>query len=239
MSSSIKSSYKVMLSFWLVVLGIVALDIVGRTGAGRSSGQDDRVVVNLPSNSLSAGVAGWQCTRFVPPADQDEDLYDGGCYIHSWDCRNDDLFARVAFDQIPKKGWHELSSCYRGNGWTLVNRNVVEAYGGSGESWNYVVTILRLPTGEKAVLAFSIFDQYGDAIQPPEDLTKPSDVVSMIRDRIDRTDQRLYPDGRSCLQCQVLADIGEVEDSEAVAAVAQLHLASREIFRNTWLKGMR
>jgi exosortase len=67
---------------------------------------------------------------------------------------------RVSID-APFAGWHELSRCYQGQGWTLEGRQVLEE---AGLSW--VEARFSKATGEHACLAFCLMDLDGVPLTP-------------------------------------------------------------------------
>ncbi len=63
----------------------------------------------------------------------------------------------------PFQGWHELTSCYLGNGWTSLERSVQP---GEGRSGSFAVARLERPPTLNGELLFSLFDDHGKVLEP-------------------------------------------------------------------------
>jgi exosortase len=92
-----------------------------------------------------------------------------GSYSTSWQLNqlNQDRSCHFSCD-YPFTDWHELSVCYRGNGWKIDSgqwgRRI---HVPSDSNWPVVSVDLRQPTGAQAFLIFSFFDAYGRPVRPP------------------------------------------------------------------------
>jgi exosortase len=73
--------------------------------------------------------------------------------------------------------WHELTDCYRGQGWKMMSREVVVPPAKSDASREgedaetkgpYVLAEFTHPDGRVAALFFSLFDRQGRVVEPPE-----------------------------------------------------------------------
>ncbi len=88
----------------------------------------------------------------------------------------------------PFNGWHELSICYRGNGWTMNSRTVKTVSG--YENWPVVMVDLENRNGSHALLLFSLFDEQGNAIRTPgEDVLRlgfVGRVIHLIQQRVSK-----------------------------------------------------
>ena len=73
----------------------------------------------------------------------------------------DDQVARVSVD-FPFLGWHELTRCYAGQGWTEVSREVRA----ENETGPYVAVQLSRDSGEAGYLLFSLFDGSAQPVEP-------------------------------------------------------------------------
>lgn len=193
--------------------------------------------IDLLEDALPETLNDWKRTHFTPPADHDEALLGSGCYLHAWEYSQNGLNARASFDQIPKKGWHELSQCYRGNGWIVEDRRLLEPDEGEEFPWICVVVKLKSPMGVPATLVFSIFDQFGEPIDPATGAELSNELTAIFSRRTRRVSKNKYPNGRACLQCQLLvtgpnAEVLGAEQNDIV----QLHLATRQRFKEVWLR---
>ena len=81
----------------------------------------------------------------------------------------------------PFTEWHELSYCYGGHGWNLRSRRTSEAAGWTTpeDEFPFVELVLTKPTGEYGYVLFSIIDERGGAVPPPD----PS-LRSTLKNRI-------------------------------------------------------
>ena len=64
-----------------------------------------------------------------------------------------------------KKGWKELTVCYRSIGWTMTKRELIED---SNEGWNYVRADFENASGQHGALWFCHFDGAGTPLSPPK-----------------------------------------------------------------------
>jgi hypothetical protein len=87
-----------------------------------------------------------------------------GQFSSQWRYRRGALECRVSVD-YPFQGWHELTNCYRGNGWTLIARRVVADRSGASR-WPRVEADLGQPAGERGWLMFGLFDRRGEPVAP-------------------------------------------------------------------------
>ncbi len=72
-----------------------------------------------------------------------------------------------SFDQ-PFPGWHELSTCYKNQGWEIVQRRTrIEKIEGSETEWPYVTVQMKNSVGQYAILVFSMFDSFGEPYIAP------------------------------------------------------------------------
>lgn len=82
-----------------------------------------------------------------------------GQFSERWRYRNGASEAVVASD-YPFTGWHHLEVCYTGIGWQVESRDV------SKDDWPFIVVRFSKPTGEQAVLLYSMFDASGEPLKP-------------------------------------------------------------------------
>ena len=65
----------------------------------------------------------------------------------------------------PFRGWHELTGCYLGNGWTFLERSVQP---GEDRGGSFTVVRLERSPGLNAELLFSLFDDHGKVMRPSQ-----------------------------------------------------------------------
>jgi exosortase len=102
-----------------------------------------------------------------------------GDYSWVWRYAQDDKWAVVALD-YPFSGWHELSGCYLGQGWTLEQRQLRRAAAASGgvpECWAQCTFVKSLE--RYGYLWFGLFDEYGRPVEP-----RPKDYGGRLRARL-------------------------------------------------------
>ncbi len=65
----------------------------------------------------------------------------------------------------PFRGWHELTGCYLGNGWTSLERSVQP---GEGRGGSFTLARLERPPALNAELLFSLIDDQGKVLEPSQ-----------------------------------------------------------------------
>lgn len=200
----------------------------------------ERGDIRLKREDLSSDCAGWKQVAFTPPEDADQ-LPDGQYWwVHQWMYTRDGQSAGVCFDQLGLNHWHELTHCYQGLGWTLIGRSVQKEESAShGQAWEYVVADFKRETGEYATLVFSTFYEDGtpaDALRIglDHDWNEKPDLTTGFMNRLTASDLEL-PKHERALQCQVFSVHTNESKADAVHELTQLHLVSRQTFRDKWL----
>ena len=103
-----------------------------------------------------------------------------GEFSRQWRYRLDSVQVTVAVD-FPFRGWHELTQCYQGLGWTLKDRVVRDGNGSEPErTGTSVEALFERPPGRHAVLIFGIDDKGGNDLEPP-----PTRTMLEIGGRLD------------------------------------------------------
>ncbi len=121
----------------------------------------------IDSQNLPATLCGLQQAEFTRQDRDTESIFGKHSRTYEYRDPNSDERYMVSFDFPFANGWHELTVCYKGNGWAPKDRKVRRALEVSGEAaWDYVEADFDKPGGECAFLAFSLFDQYGDPLRP-------------------------------------------------------------------------
>ncbi len=88
-----------------------------------------------------------------------------------WQFRSPNCAAVASIDQV-FPGWHELTTCYKNQGWNLVTRKRklptdVLGESASDDNWPFIEATFQKKTGEKGYLLFSHFDAFGEGIDAP------------------------------------------------------------------------
>jgi hypothetical protein len=122
-------------------------------------------------------------------------------------------------------GWHDLTICYTGVGWSLSKYpNVTAATGSNEASWKYAEADFTRPDGNVALVVYSVFDETGRGLNPPS---------HSIFDDIWRSLEKQYRHSRTEKQFQIQVFTtaeGNITDAQRATARKLLFLA-REQFR--------
>jgi hypothetical protein len=190
----------------------------------------------LERDALPETIGEWRCTQFQP-ALAPEKLPEGQYWwTHSWNYSNTPLVSIVSFDQAGFADWHELTVCYRAIDWQMKDRRIIPAVSGTAGSWNVVLAEFERQSGDRALLAFSLFNQDGQPIESPD-----SDFKNTEGTILDRFQGRVNPRQFhiSALQTQVFVQHHSVLSEESVQEIIELHLQTRDRFREVWLEQSR
>lgn len=105
-----------------------------------------------------------------------------------WQFRSPTCAAVASLDQT-FPGWHELTTCYRNQGWILKSRTRRTPEQVLGESaadnnWPYIEATFEKKTGEKGYLLFSHFDAFGEGIDAPSEWNSINSFMIRARNRL-------------------------------------------------------
>ena len=107
-----------------------------------------------------------------------------------WQFRSNSCAAVASLDQT-FPGWHELTTCYKNQGWKLVENGrkkvrPVDILGpaGADNKWTYIEAKLEKKTGEKGYLLFSHFDAFGNGVDAPENWSTFNSIMIRARNRM-------------------------------------------------------
>lgn len=127
-------------------------------------GRFDILAADISESFLNQRENNWELTDFREV--NRDSIIDEGAYSKVWTYRTNLQSPALPIDvslDYPFHGWHELISCYRAQGWTVLERNVRE-----GESQTAFVEVqLQRPSGEYGFLLFALFDGQGRRLNPP------------------------------------------------------------------------
>ncbi len=194
------------------------------------------VTTVLNEGDLPAVVDNWERKEFE--AQDHGHGSDLGRHSDRWQYVGPKCAMSASLDQA-FPGWHELTTCYRNQGWKLVSRMVVtpsgDEFGIDGKPWQMVVAEFERETGERAYLVFSLFDAFGQPFDPPGDW-------GMLKSFLIRASNRLSNRIRANLfqgdayQTQIfLVRYGVIPDDIKEEAVAR-YLVLREQMRKRFLE---
>ena len=128
-------------------------------------------------------------------------------------------------------GWHELTRCYQGLGWNLLERthHTPEAKEGE-EPWAYIIATFEKDTGEKGYLLFSHFDAFGQPVAAPEQWGTINSFFVRARNRLSRRIRANLFDGET-YQTQVFLQSYNGFDDEVKEEAKQRYLEIRDVMR--------
>lgn len=159
----------------------------------------------LPAGLVPQSFAGWTLFPDVPdgtkttlPDGTEADALDGfkaeqrradsqwGAYSRTWQYGKGSKKLVLSID-YPFHGWHELTICYRADGWTLEGRTLVDVPR-EGQAAQIVApgekcvkSVLRRPeVGSYAYLLFTTFNDREQVLKAPENLS----LYQRLRDRV-------------------------------------------------------
>lgn len=224
-----------------VIVGLVGLMVTAQiltrifgTGSVAASAGPARGDIRLTEDVLPAELNGWKVVAFQEPKEGDVPGVIG--WSHSWTLQKDQHQVLVSFDQVGFMGWHELTLCYEAIGWVLNDRQVRTVEQSPSEDvWSYVQAQFEQQTGERTVLMYSIFNGGGDSVVPSNDLNHTTGVLDRLK-QAGGARKKTGAEASRCLQVQLLIPSGKQFPEEYREEMAQLHFATREIFRSHWTK---
>ncbi|MBC7965079.1 MAG: exosortase U [Fuerstia sp.] len=224
---------------WWIVLVVVAMvamqyisTLVNSSSQLPGTARGDLV---LQPDDLPREIHGWRQTGFEPakpPEQLPERQY---WWTHSWNYTNGTLNSIVAFDQATWMNWHDLTSCYQSSGWQVSKRDIVDENEIVGD-WPCVVAEFQKDGNDRGYLLFSMFYDDGVPVDPRNsDYDRPDQdaLGDRFKRRISQNEAR--SSGRS-FQCQFFLRHRDDLAPEEKKQIMQLHLESREQFRNNWLQ---
>lgn len=122
-----------------------------------------------------------------------------GARSQTWHYRKGSRDLIVSID-FPFRGWHELTICYRADGWNMKSRKVVDiarpasASGVIGTGEKCVETVMERPElGSHSYLVFTSFNDRQEALAVAEQLS----IVQRLKDRLNGFWERIRTLGRS------------------------------------------
>ena len=155
----------------MVVCGVLQLNDVRRSYSEASKLKvqffEADVVLPYEEADLPKELDGWSLIGYKA-ADR-RGGSDLGEHSDSWSFQTSRYMAEVSMDQT-FPGWHELTTCYANQGWTVTERIKKTAeyeIDGKTVSWPYIEAHLEKKTGERGFLLFSHFDAFGMPVEAP------------------------------------------------------------------------
>jgi exosortase/archaeosortase family protein len=148
---------------------------------------DDNVMVDFEKDDMPETVDSWKQVNYE--MEQRFIGSDLGQRSDVWQFRSPTCAAVVSLDQT-FPGWHELTTCYKNQGWRLVENGRVRRFPSEyidapeGEQWTYIEARFEKSTGEKGYLLFSHFDATGEGMNAPENWGTLNSFLIRARNRM-------------------------------------------------------
>jgi exosortase len=151
-----------------------------------------------------------------------------------WKYTSPKIAATVSLDQ-PFPGWHELTTCYKSTGWSLVNRTRKDVTTSDGTNWPYVVAEFKRETGERGFLTFALFNSVGGPVDPPARWNRLFHLISGVKNRMSNRIRASLFDN-STYQVQAFAiTYGDKFNKSVTDEIETNFLAIRDIIREQFL----
>ncbi len=131
-------------------------------------------------------------------------------------------------------GWHELTTCYKNQGWQVRSRQVASHdKGEEASNWPFVVVHLTKNTGERGYLLFSLFDSQGQPVDPPMDSFNA--FIVRVQNRLSNRIRATLFDGEA-YQTQLFMQSFNEFDEDIQEEAKERYLQAREIFRDKFVE---
>ena len=241
----------------LVVLALPPVLLVGPAKLVTDAVGDD-FIVPIEANFLTTPVrtnaeryVGWSL-EFTNQEERDRSSV-WGKHSTSWQLTadaGDGVSCHFSCD-YPFTDWHELSQCYRGNGWRIDpdggGREVLipEASDGVAGGWPIVMVPMVQQTGARALLLFSFFDSRGLPVDPPPVDASLQDFGGRMKLLVNRRWNKSYGPRQVTYQVQAFMPTGgpltESQKRDLVAAYRSMReeVRSKYVDRSSVADGDR
>ena len=224
----------------LALCGVVQIGQVGRAFADptiKIHFFDPDVTVPFEEGDIPNEIANWQ------KVDYKNELRnrgaDFGARSDGWQFRAPRCAPYISFDQ-PFPGWHELTQCYKGAGWTLIKRTRVEpgtktVGTNKARPWPYIEGTFKKETGEHAYMLFSFFDSAGDVVDAPATWGGIGSFFIRLKGRMaHKWRSKLFQS--ECYQNQVFVQTNGPISDDLRTEIRDRYLKIREVIRQRFLE---
>jgi exosortase len=146
---------------------------------------------SLPGKPAFAGVKNaWPVAEFQVIERTTDNIY--GHFSHVWTISPPSAFACLASLDYPFLSYHDLSVCYRGSGWEVVNQQLIDPPAGNApESGDqppnqlsgrlYEMDLHRPSGGASGYVVFGLIDQRGGVVEPPNQTSLRAKAMLHLR----------------------------------------------------------
>lgn len=192
---------------------------------------DSDVTVDFRKDDLPTMLESWEQVDYqMQDRTRGSDL---GQRSDFWVYQGPRCAANLSLDQT-FPGWHELTTCYKNQGWKVLAR-VVHEENQEGESgWPYVEARLKRNTGEHGYLLFSLFDAQGKPIEAPS-WNKLSAFLVRAQNRLSNRIRSTLFDGEAYQTQIFLASYNEF-DEDLKNEARERFLAARQLMRDRFME---
>ncbi len=213
-----------LLAFGTLAAGQLSLPFLFPKGSIASTQSLDRALT-LKADVLPANIAGLQRSGFTEQERNREDVFGQYSRIYTFQDQQGNSYV-VSCDFPFGPDWHDLTVCYRGVGWELREMAVSIAASDSELPWSYVESAFSKPDGSAAWLVYSVFDEFGERVNPPA-----RSFLTEIWRSLER--KHRYAQRTRLFQVQVwTTSLGTVSTAQREAA-QKLLVEARERIRNS------
>jgi len=236
---SISPATKGLLWTTAVILSLCGLVQIGQVGTALADPKikvhffDPNVTVPFEEGDIPNEIANWKKIDYVK--DIRNRSADFGLRSDAWQFRAPRCAPRISFDQT-FPGWHELTTCYKNAGWSLIKRTRIEPSSQAGtQDWPYVEGTFKKETGEHAYMLFSIFDARGESVDPPAGWGGLGSLLIRLKGRMaHKWRSKLFQS--EAYQTQVFVQTNGPINDDLRTEVRDRYLVIREVIRQRFLE---
>jgi len=176
--------------------------------------QASRSLEALPiaEGALPGEIGPWRLVEFTTERRDSGSQF--GEWSSVWNYQSSEMNARVSLDHF-FNGWHDLMICYEMIGWKVLER---EAIADQGEPARTVSVVLLNPSGQRALLLYSLFRLSGEPLPVPDTLRG-------------MWTYRFQPDTRRTVQAQLLIPLRDLPNDRQREQALELHRATCDSLR--------
>jgi exosortase len=162
--------------------------VVGREIASSSFNRPSIEIAEIGLNGFPERILGSRRMQFHPEKRDVKNINGENSQI--WYFMFNGKYEAIVSLDYTFTGWHDLTVCYRNNGWNIDKRTVDGKETETGVADPFVrLDLSKRHTGQKGLVYFALFEEDGKRVEPPSRSTK------LFQERLDVILNRIY--GRS------------------------------------------